>query len=60
VTDIVTHINLIRNVGRFDNVSSGANIPFGKFSVVYGENGRGKTTISAILKSLANNDPSYC
>lgn len=58
MTDIVTRINLIRNVGRFDNVSSGANIPFDKFSVVYGENGRGKTTISAILKSLANNDPS--
>lgn len=58
MTDIVTHIKLIRNVGRFDNVSSGADIPFDKFSVVYGENGRGKTTISAILKSLANNDPS--
>lgn len=54
---MLTHINLIRNVGRFDSVSAGANIPFEKFTVIYGENGRGKTTISAILKSLARNDP---
>lgn len=54
---MLTHINLIRNVGRFDSVSAGANIPFQKFTVIYGENGRGKTTVSAILKSLARNVP---
>ena len=57
MSDVLTHINLIRNVGRFDCVSAGANIPFQKFTVIYGENGRGKTTISAVLKSLARNDP---
>lgn len=51
---MLTNINLIRNVGRFDSVSSGSNIPFDEFTVLYGENGRGKTTISAILKSLAS------
>ncbi|ABL71401.1 MULTISPECIES: AAA family ATPase [Paracoccus] len=54
---MLTHINLVRNVGRFDSVSAGANLPFQKFTVLYGENGRGKTTLSAILKSLATNDP---
>lgn len=54
---MLTNINLIRNVGRFDSVSVGANLPFQKFTVVYGENGRGKTTLSTILKSLATDDP---
>lgn len=54
---MLTHINLVRNVGRFSSVSAGANLPFEKFTVIYGENGRGKTTLSAVLKSLATNDP---
>ncbi|MAU40156.1 MAG: hypothetical protein CMF31_00875 [Kordiimonas sp.] len=55
---MISDISLIRNVGRFDSVSSGANIPFEKFTFVYGENGRGKTTISSILKSLGTNEAS--
>ena len=54
---MLTLINLVRNVGRFDSVSAGSEIPLQKFTVLYGENGRGKTTISSILKSLATNDP---
>ena len=54
---MINTISLIRNVGRFDSVSSGAIIPFEKFTIVYGENGRGKTTISSILKSVSANDP---
>ena len=55
---MIETLNLIRNIGRFDSVSTGAQLPFGKFTLIYGENGRGKTTISAILKSLSNNDSS--
>lgn len=54
---ILERISLIRNVGPFDNVSSGAHIPLTPFSVIHAENGRGKTTLSAILKSLASGDP---
>ena len=50
--------SLLQNVGQFDNVSSGAQVPLTPFSVIYAENGRGKTTLSAILKSLASGDPS--
>lgn len=52
----IDRIQLLRNVGQFDNVSSGAGLSFGKLTVLYGENGRGKTTLAAILRSLANND----
>ncbi|WP_026756905.1 AAA family ATPase [Sediminimonas qiaohouensis] len=54
----IEQISLLRNVGQFDNASSGAQVPLTPFSVIYAENGRGKTTLSAILKSLASGDPS--
>lgn len=54
---MLTQINFLKNVGRFVSVSAGVNLPLQKFTVLYGENGRGKTTLSAILKSLAANDP---
>lgn len=50
-------IALLRNVGQFDSVSAGAQIPLGKLTLIYAENGRGKTTIAAILRSLSTGDP---
>lgn len=50
---MVQAIQLLRNIGQFDSVNAGAQIPFAKLTVVYGENGRGKTTLTAILRSLA-------
>lgn len=54
---MISKILLLRNVGKFDSVSDGASLPLAKLAIIYGENGRGKTTLSAILRSLANNDP---
>lgn len=51
---MVRSLNLIRNVGRFDNVATGAALPFSRVTVVYAENGRGKTTLAAILRSLSS------
>ena len=48
---------LIRNVGKFDNLVA-AQQQFTPFTVVYAENGRGKTTLAAIFRSLGQNDPS--
>lgn len=50
---MVRSINLIRNVGRFDNVNAGAQIAFSKLTVIYAENARGKSTLASILRSLA-------
>ncbi len=52
---MITSFNLIRNVGQFDSVTVGA--PFEQLTLIYAENGRGKTTLSAILRSLATGDP---
>ena len=48
---------LLRNVGVFDNITPNAQLGLSPFSVIYAENGRGKTTLAAILRSLALGNP---
>ena len=54
---MINRLQLLRNIGQFDSVSSAANIPLARLTVVYSENGRGKTTLAAVLRSLATGDP---
>ena len=49
--------NLLRNIGKFDNVAVGAQLPFKRLTVIYAENARGKTTLAAILRSLSSDRP---
>lgn len=51
---MVRTFNLLRNVGKFDNVAAGAQLPLSRLTVIYAENARGKTTLAAILRSLAS------
>ena len=44
-------IQLLRNVGLFDSVNEGAQFPLTRLALIYAENGRGKTTLAAILRS---------
>ena len=53
---MINHLQLIRNVGRFESVNAAANIALGRLTLMYAENGRGKTTLAAILRSLATGD----
>src|SRR5687768_15231770 len=48
---------LVRNVGQFDSATWPARADLKRLSLIYAENGRGKTTLSAILRSLASGDP---
>ena len=50
-------IQLLRNVGQFNSVNAGAQLPLSKLVLIYAENGRGKTTLAAILRSLSTGDP---
>ena len=54
--DVINGIQLLRSVGQFDYVPAGA-ILLDRYVLVYAENGRGKTTLTAILRSLATGDP---
>jgi wobble nucleotide-excising tRNase len=54
---MITRIQLIRNVGQFDSVATAPNLQLAPLTLVYAENGRGKTTLAAILRSLSTGDP---
>jgi wobble nucleotide-excising tRNase len=54
---VVERIQLLRNVGKFDSVNAGGQLPFSKITLVFAENGRGKTTLAAVLRSLGDGNP---
>jgi wobble nucleotide-excising tRNase len=54
---MINRLQLLKNIGQFDSVNAAANIPLARLTVVYSENGRGKTTLAAVLRSLATGDP---
>ena len=54
---MINRLQLLRNIGQFDSVNAAANIPLARLTIVYSENGRGKTTLAAVLRSLATGDP---
>lgn len=47
----------IKNVGRFRNSVASGDVTFRRVTLIFAENGRGKTTFCAILRSLATNTP---
>ncbi len=47
----------IKNVGRFKNCAALGDVTFRRFTLIFAENGRGKTTLCAILRSLFTNTP---
>lgn len=54
---MIRRVRLLRNIGQFDSVDTAATIALGRLVLVYAENGRGKTTLAAVLRSLASGDP---
>ena len=54
---MLNNFSLIRNVGKFDSVNAGANLDLNKLALIYAENGRGKTTLATILRSLGDKNP---
>jgi wobble nucleotide-excising tRNase len=53
----IDRFQLLRNVGVFDSIDTGAQLPLGRFSLIYAENGRGKSTLAAILRSVGTGNP---
>jgi wobble nucleotide-excising tRNase len=51
---VLNRLQLFRNVGQFDSVAAGATLAMSRLTLGYAENGRGKTTLAAILRSLAS------
>lgn len=55
--DMITNIKLLQNIGKFDSCSAGALLDLKKLTLFYAANAQGKTTLSAVFRSLANDDP---
>ena len=47
----------IKNVGRFKNCMALGDVTFRRYTLMFAENARGKTTLCAILRSLFTNAP---
>lgn len=52
---MIEKIIRIRNVGRFKDCAPRGDVLFRKMTMIYAENGMGKTTLSSIWRSLATN-----
>ena len=53
---MIRQLKYIQNVGRFAQVKGNTELALKKLSLIYSENGRGKTTLCAILRSLTSGD----
>lgn len=53
---MLTNLKLIRNVGSFDSYQEAPNTAFSQLTLIFAENGRGKTTLGAILRSLSTGE----
>src|ERR1700693_4447570 len=47
----------LRSIGRFRNCAAAGDVTFRRYTLMLAENGRGKTTFCAILRSLCTNTP---
>jgi wobble nucleotide-excising tRNase len=56
---MITKILAIQNIGRFVSCKAAGDVAFRKLTLIFGENGRGKTTMGDILRSLSSGDPQY-
>lgn len=53
----ISKIAHIQSVGRFKDCTATGDVTFKKFNLLFGENGRGKTTLCAILRSFLLQSP---
>lgn len=49
----------IQNIGRFLNYSAAGDVELKRYNLIFAENGRGKTTLCAVLRSLQSGDPAH-
>ena len=52
----IGELKYIQNVGRFETVDENSDVAFKELTLVCSDNGRGKSTLSAIFRSLTTGD----
>ena len=56
---MIKKVITLRNIGRFKKLDALGDVELKRYTLMVAENGRGKTTLCAILRSLKLNDPAY-
>ena len=54
---MINRFKLLQNIGRFNSDAGGASHELSKLTLIYADNAQGKTTLTAILRSLTSGDP---
>ena len=49
----------IKNIAKFHNYNLRGDIHFQKFTVIYGDNGKGKSSLAGILRALSTGDTAF-
>jgi len=49
----------IKNIGRFQDYNAAGDVALSRFNLIFAENGRGKSTLCAILRSAQTTNPDY-
>lgn len=53
-----TSVEQLISIGKFRNYQATGPVNFHKLTLLYGDNGGGKTTLTSVLRSLTSNTPS--
>lgn len=56
---MLSKIISIKSIGRFEDYSAIGDVVLKRFNLVFAENGRGKSTLCAILRSAQSGNPDY-
>jgi wobble nucleotide-excising tRNase len=56
---MIKKILSIHGIGRFEKLKATGDVTFGKYTLIFAENGVGKTTLCDIIKSLQSGNPNY-
>ena len=56
---MIKKIVSLRGVGRFEGFKATGDVTFGKYTLIFAENGVGKTTLCDVIRSLQTGDPDY-
>lgn len=54
---MINKVEHITSIGKFRNYQASGQVNFKKLTLVYGDNGGGKTTLTSIFRSLTTNKP---
>ena len=54
---MINKVERLTSIGKFRNYNTAGQVNFRKLTLIYGDNGGGKTTLTSVFRSLTNNNP---